>query len=218
MQAPREDWVAALCNYDPRCLSPGFPVQCQAWYDRVVLVPNQPGRSGYSIVLQIRRGNLARSTAATAPEDAASHLQIAARTVPRTVMSLDSCMPGWRQAPHDVPLFLIGGAEIPELPENLVTPDPLNACAIEKDLQAMGFSRHVYLLDATGMLSNSVFLHLGSIHETLMIMCTFLFAYKIALTLWLAVQIMGFLRLNTWRSCIAGQGGSTSPHLGAVPK
>lgn len=46
-----------VCNYDLACLYPMFPLQCSAWYDRINLQPSMPlpGRSGYSIVLQIRR-------------------------------------------------------------------------------------------------------------------------------------------------------------------
>ena len=83
--------LLVTCNYDPICTLANQPVQCHAWYDRIILQPGFPlqGRSGYSIVIQIHRQPIPQfSGQRHANIDQTSLLQISARTISRLLSIL----------------------------------------------------------------------------------------------------------------------------------
>ena len=135
--------VLMVCNYDLACLYPMHPLQCSAWYDRINLQPSMPlpGRSGYSIVLQIRRVNMRIEKAWTDFQADSARSPI--------IINLDKCL-AEQDAVQHVPIGLIDGAEHPCLPDHLLCAEPTEAAEIENMLAAMNCPRHVYLLEGTG--------------------------------------------------------------------
>lgn len=138
--------ILMFCNYALTCLQTGSPIRCRAWYDRIVLQPRMPlpGRSGYSIVLQIRRQPpQADHRRVESPEASVYH---------PTTIKLEACLPDPEVSEiQHVPLGLIDGAEKSCLPNHLVCEDPVNCAEVEAMLATMGCPRHVYLLEGTGL-------------------------------------------------------------------
>eukprot|EP00435_Cladocopium_sp_Y103_P071791 s39_g38.t1 len=65
-------------------------------------------------------------------------------------VSLESALFSTMLEPSLVPLHLIDGGDLPNLPDHILLPDPVDATLAEAELSAMNLSRHVYILGSTG--------------------------------------------------------------------
>ena len=142
--------VLMVCNYDLACLFPNFPMQCQAWYDRVILQPRMPlpGRSGFSIILQIRRNRPVPAVAHALDEPNVDRQEPSLQRITQpVVISLESCLDSTEDVAQStqVPIYLLDGAACPSLPDHVLVEDPVDCTEVELILASM-----LYILEGTG--------------------------------------------------------------------
>lgn len=141
--------LLAACNYNPVCLHPWSQVHCQVWYDRIQLQLGMPipGRSGYSIEVHVQRQFIVFTPVQEQQHDEISHLQTALGQKKR-IISLEQSL---EETPaHCIPISLIDGTGQANVPDQVFLSEPIHAEDVEKELSALGWQRHVYLLQNTG--------------------------------------------------------------------
>lgn len=151
----RVEHLLPPCNYDPNCLYPGSQVQCQVWYDRINLLPGMPipGRSGYSILILVNRLPIPimHMTAQSNFHDENVQLQLSAKSRERTSSDTESRdIESVDVSEVWVPISLIDGGDVIDIPQQIFLPDPVRAEDVESELAQLGWIRHVYILQSTG--------------------------------------------------------------------